>query len=61
MHQAVHGEVRDCRDPQDDKFLALALACSADVLVSSDNDLLTLTPYRGIPILTPKAFCDEQE
>jgi len=58
---AVHGNVRDCRDPQDDKFLALALACGADVLVSSDNDLLSLTPYRGIPILTPKAFCDKRE
>ncbi len=57
----VRGEVRDCRDPQDDKFLALALACGADVLVSSDNDLLTLNPYRGIPVLTPKTFCDGRE
>lgn len=56
----VSEEVRDCRDPQDDKFLALALACEADRLVSSDDDLLTLTPYRGIPVLTPKAFCDER-
>ena len=52
----VRDEVRDCRDPQDDKFLALALACTADMLVSSDDDLLTLDPYRGIPVLTPKAF-----
>lgn len=57
----VRGAVRDCRDPQDDKFLALALACSADVLVSSDNDMLILNPYRDIPVLTPKAFCAERE
>lgn len=57
----VRDEVHDCRDPQDDKFLALALACGADVLVSSDNDLLTLNPYQGIPVLTPAAFCEKPE
>lgn len=57
---AVHDAVLDCRDPQDDKFLALVLTCKADRLVSSDADLLTLNPYRGIPILTPKTFCDER-
>lgn len=54
----VHAEVWDCRDAQDNKFLALALACEADMLVSSDDDLLTLHPYPGIPILTPNAFLD---
>jgi putative PIN family toxin of toxin-antitoxin system len=48
-----------CRDLRDNKFLALALYCSADALVSSDDDLLTLNPYQGIPILTPKQYCDE--
>lgn len=57
----VLGAVQDCRDPQDDKFLALALACNADLLVSSDDDLLTLNPYRDIPVLTPREFCDKQE
>ncbi len=45
-----------CRDPRDNKFLALALGCSADVLVSSDDDLLTLNPYQGIPVLSPQGF-----
>lgn len=45
-----------CRDPRDNKFLALALVCSADVLVSSDDDLLTLNPYGDVLILTPKAY-----
>ena len=45
-----------CRDPHDNKFLALALHCSADVLVSSDDDLLTLNPYQGIPVLSPQRF-----
>lgn len=45
-----------CRDPRDNKFLALAAHCSADVLVSSDDDLLALHPWQGIPILTPAQF-----
>ncbi len=45
-----------CRDPRDNKFLALAAHCSANVLVSSDDDLLALNPWQGIPILTPAQF-----
>jgi len=59
LHQVVHA-VSDCRDPKDNKFLALALACTADVIVASDKDLLVLNPYRGIPVLTPAAFLDDQ-
>lgn len=52
--------VPQCRDPKDDQFLALALACEADVLVSSDADLLVLHPWRGVPIVTPGDFLDMQ-
>lgn len=45
-----------CRDPKDNKFLALIQACSADTLISSDNDLLVLNPWQGISILTPAEF-----
>ena len=45
-----------CRDPKDNQFLALAAACDADVLVSSDADLLALNPWNGVPILTPAAL-----
>lgn len=47
-----------CRDPRDNKFLALALACSADVVISSDEDLLTLNPYRRIPVVLPREFLE---
>ena len=40
-----------CRDPDDDHVLACALAARADLIVSGDGDLLTLTPYQGIDIL----------
>ena len=49
-------QVRDCRDPKDAKYLELALAARASVLISSDNDLLSLHPWRGIPILRPAAY-----
>ena len=59
LHQVTQA-VSDCRDSKDNKFLALALACAADVIVASDNDLLVMNPYRSIPILTPAAFLDDQ-
>ena len=48
--------VRECRDPGDDKYLELALAASADFIVSGDRDLLVLDPWRGVRILSPAAF-----
>lgn len=49
-------KVTDCRDPKDNKFLELALHIQADVLVTSDDDLLTLNPWRGIAVLSPADF-----
>ena len=45
-----------CRDPKDNKFLALALVCEADAIISSDNDLLVLNPWHAIPVMTPAGF-----
>lgn len=45
-----------CRDPRDNKFLALALIAAAAIIVSSDADLLILHPWHDIPILTPAQF-----
>ena len=45
-----------CRDSRDNKFLALALHCSALMLISSDDDLLILNPWQNIAILTPAQF-----
>lgn len=50
-----------CRDPKDNQFLALALAAEADALVSSDEDLLVLHPWRGIAVLTPADFLARTE
>jgi putative PIN family toxin of toxin-antitoxin system len=40
------------RDPDDDHVIACALAADAEVIVSSDDDLLTLGRYRDIAILS---------
>ena len=45
-----------CRDPKDDKFLALALACQATTIVSSDDDLLSLSSWQNINIVTSADF-----
>ncbi len=52
----VNVPVVACRDPKDDKFLALALAIQADCIITGDEDLLVLHPFREIPILSPGNF-----
>lgn len=48
--------ITDCRDVKDNKFLELVVSGKADCIVSGDEDLLVLNPFRGIPILTPREF-----
>lgn len=45
-----------CRDPDDVKILGLAVAGSANYIVTGDEDLLVLGEFQGIPILNPRAF-----
>lgn len=52
-------KVSECRDPKDNKFLELAVCGNAACIVSGDNDLLSLHPFRGIPIVTPRQFLDD--
>jgi putative PIN family toxin of toxin-antitoxin system len=53
--------VTDCRDAADNKYLELVLAARASTLVSSDQDLLVLHPWRGIPILRPAEYLAQDE
>jgi uncharacterized protein len=53
---ALDGRV--CTDPDDDKFLACALASGAGTIVSGDRHLLSVSGYRGIEVLRPRAFVE---
>jgi hypothetical protein len=48
--------IRACRDPRHDKFLEVAVHGRADAIVTGDQDLLVLNPFRGIAILTPRDY-----
>jgi len=48
--------VRECRHPEDDKFLEVALNGRATVIITGDADLLALHPWRGVAILAPAEF-----
>jgi putative PIN family toxin of toxin-antitoxin system len=45
-----------CRDPKDNGILALAVDGHATYIVTGDDDLLCLNPFRGIRIETPRQF-----
>ncbi len=53
---AARSTVNDCRDPKDNKFLALAMDAQAAFLVTGDKDLMVLHPYGSITVCTPAAF-----
>ena len=55
LHEITE-RIKDCRDPKDNKFLELAVCANASCIVTGDNDLLILHPFRGIPILNANDF-----
>ncbi|MBI4523828.1 MAG: putative toxin-antitoxin system toxin component, PIN family [Deltaproteobacteria bacterium] len=64
---ALHAEIvtpaplpkQVCSDPDDDKFLSCALAGRCPVIVTGDRALLTVSGYRRLRIVKPRAFVDE--
>lgn len=56
----VLSEITDCRDPKDNKFLALALDSESDCIVSDDGDFLVLSPWRSIEIVSPASFLNKE-
>jgi uncharacterized protein len=48
--------ITECRDPDDNKFLELAIDGQAMAIVTGDADLLDLNPFRGLPVLSPHQF-----
>ena len=52
----IEESINICRDPKDDKFLELAFSGKADFIVTGDQDLLVLNPFRNIEIITANDF-----
>ena len=52
----IEESINICRDPKDDKFLELAVSGKADFIITGDQDLLVLNPFRNIEIITAKDF-----
>ncbi|MGH9946785.1 MAG: putative toxin-antitoxin system toxin component, PIN family [Pyrinomonadaceae bacterium] len=49
------------RDPDDDAVVACAVSAECEFIVTGDQDLLVLTEYRGIRIVTATEFLSELE
>jgi len=47
-----------CEDPDDDKFLACALASGSNFIVSGDRHLLKVSGYQKIEVSKPRDFLD---
>jgi len=48
--------ITTCRDPDDNKFLEVALEGGAAAIISGDEDLLVLDPFQGVAIVEPSLF-----
>jgi putative PIN family toxin of toxin-antitoxin system len=46
-------KINACRDPADNFILELAVSGKAHAIVTGDQDLLALNPFRGVAIVTP--------
>ena len=56
MSVQITETVQACRDPDDDKILELAVNGDADYIVTGDDDLLVMNPFRGTEIIRPAEF-----
>jgi len=62
----VHAEIVDasdfqvtiCDDPDDNKFIACALASKSKIIVSGDKHLINVSGHKGIQVVKPREFAD---
>ncbi len=52
-------KITSSADPDDNMFLELAVAANTVCIISGDPHLLTLNPFRGIPILSAADFLNK--
>jgi putative PIN family toxin of toxin-antitoxin system len=56
-NQILRGSV--CEDPDDDKFIACAIASRCKMIVSGDRHLLKVSGFGGVKVMKPRQFIDE--
>lgn len=54
----INTSINLCRDPDDDKYLELAIDGKASCIISGDKDLLVLNPFHSISIARPDQFLE---
>ncbi len=47
-----------CTDPDDDMFIACAIASAARFVVTGDRALLRVSEFRNVRVVTPRRFVD---
>ncbi len=52
----IRRTVHDCPDHEGNLILDLAAEVGALIVVSNDTDLLSMSPWRGTPIIEPQTF-----
>lgn len=57
--KATHLTEQVCSDPDDDKFLACAIASGTKIISTGDKALRKTTGYAGIEVLSPREFIDK--
>lgn len=50
--------VHACRDPKDNMILEVAVNGHADLILTGDQDLLTLRTFQEIPITSPSSYIE---
>ncbi|MBE9004267.1 putative toxin-antitoxin system toxin component, PIN family [Fortiea sp. LEGE XX443] len=56
----IEETINACRDSKDDKYLELAVNGQATIIISGDQDLLVLNPFKNIPIVTVRQFLEQE-
>ena len=54
----VREMIKVCRDPKDNKILALAISGKAELIITGDQDLLVLNVFQNVKIMTIQEFLD---
>ena len=54
----ISESIQACSDPDDNKFLELAVCGKTDYLVTGDRELLDLGIFQGVSIVTPRQFIE---